>query len=244
MITTRTTMTGSIYLGKEEENIVKAGVTEVSGIEEENPSLKLSTRRWIWYNVQRFPGIHFRDLERKTSTALGALDYHLHVLEKAGLIRSERVGSKVRFFPTSFPQEDQKILGLLRQEVPRRILLSLLEKPTLGNQDLARVLKKSESTVSFHLNKLGDSGAITRVAESDGIHYRVVGKERLLYLLITYYSSFLDKLVDRFVASMKGLRLTFNPSEAKVLPKEVSNEIYLDNSAINRTGKVETDWIY
>jgi DNA-binding transcriptional ArsR family regulator len=190
----------------------------VGGVGDE--SLELSTRRWIWENIQRFPGIHFRELERKTALAHGALEYHLGVLEKAGVINAEKVAANIRYFPAEVPQDDQKTLGVLRQEIARRILVSLLERPSLGNQDLARILKKSPSTVSFHLNKLEENGLINRVIESGDLRYRIVEKDRVIRLLVVYRSSFLDRLVDRFVTSWEAETLYKVGAQPKTTPSD------------------------
>ena len=52
-------------------------------------ALALETRRKLFDEIRAFPGIHFRELRRRTGLAIGSLQYHLDVLCKARLVRAE-----------------------------------------------------------------------------------------------------------------------------------------------------------
>ena len=62
-------------------------------------ALALETRRKLFEEIRRFPGIHFRELKRRTGLAIGSLQYHLDVLCKTRLVRAEKRGKFVRYFP-------------------------------------------------------------------------------------------------------------------------------------------------
>ena len=44
--------------------------------------LALGVRREIFELIKQSPGLHFREIKRRTNLAIGALQYHLNVLEK------------------------------------------------------------------------------------------------------------------------------------------------------------------
>ncbi|MDD5502941.1 MAG: hypothetical protein PHH26_05700, partial [Candidatus Thermoplasmatota archaeon] len=60
--------------------------------EEGERALELEARRRIYDQIRAIPGIHFRDLQRKSRASTGVLDYHLHYMESRGLIRSAPEG--------------------------------------------------------------------------------------------------------------------------------------------------------
>ncbi|HLC76566.1 MAG TPA: winged helix-turn-helix transcriptional regulator, partial [archaeon] len=55
-----------------------------------NGHLDLEVRRRIYDCIVGSPGLHFREIQRRTNLATGSLDYHLHFLHKNGIIRTER----------------------------------------------------------------------------------------------------------------------------------------------------------
>src|SRR3989338_9240214 len=91
--------------------------------------LALGVRREIFELIKQCPGLHFREIKRRTNLAIGALQYHLNVLEKNNFVRSEKKGKFTRYFLFSSQEtvQDQGTLSLLRDENIRKISLFLLE---------------------------------------------------------------------------------------------------------------------
>ena len=79
-------------------------------------ALELGTRRRIFEHVRRFPGTHFREILRALALQPGELEYHLHTLEKARILRAQDEGGRRRYFVAAeVPHPDHAVLGLLRQ---------------------------------------------------------------------------------------------------------------------------------
>lgn len=95
--------------------------------------------------------------------------------------------------------EDKRIMPLLRQETPRRIILFLLEHPESIHKDVCHHVKKAPSTISFHIKKLVEAGIIEEISRGKEKAYVVRSPEKVASLLSTYKSTFLDKAVDKFV---------------------------------------------
>src|SRR5574341_1409095 len=85
--------------------------------------LELDTRRKIYKLVQRYAGCHFREIERKSGLSTGSIKYHLDYLTRYHLIKQEKEGNTLRYFPNNFQPQNIKLLGLLRQKSVRDILL-------------------------------------------------------------------------------------------------------------------------
>ena len=61
-------------------------------------ALELDSRRKIYEQVEKVPGIHFRELSRRLKIPTGVIEYHLRYLETHELIVSRREGRYKRYF--------------------------------------------------------------------------------------------------------------------------------------------------
>ena len=61
--------------------------------------MALEARKAVMSQVERQPGIHFRDLLRLSRLGSGTVHYHLYVLEREGFITCRRDGVVKRFYP-------------------------------------------------------------------------------------------------------------------------------------------------
>ncbi|VVB53603.1 Winged helix-turn-helix DNA-binding protein [uncultured archaeon] len=162
--------------------------------------LELDVRRKIYEEIVKSPGLHVRELQRRVNIAYGALQYHLSFLVKHNLVAEEKGVEYSRFFPTEFKSiRERELMSLLRQESIRRILLHLLNTPAARNKELAEGVGLSPSTVSWHISKLTEVGAVVQENKGGDVLFRVSEPEVVTRLLVTYKSSFLDTIVDRFV---------------------------------------------
>ena len=164
-------------------------------------ALALATRRKLFDEIKRFPGIHFRELRRRTNLAIGSLQYHLDVLCKARLVKAEKKGKYLRYFPViNEPSREEKdILALLREPNVRKLVLFLANKKRATNKQLAKFLGVSASTVSFHINKLLSARIVTKHRKGKKTYFALTNPKWVRELIISYRKSFLDELVDSFV---------------------------------------------
>ena len=160
----------------------------------------LDTRKGLFQTILRFPGLHFRELQRKTGLAPGSLQYHLSILEKLKVVRGERIGEHLRFYPIDLSAEERILLGLLRQHNIRRIVLCLLTRSNVGYKEFMSELGLSASTISWYLRRLEQSQLIACRRIGGESSYRLLREEEVVRILVAYRQSFLDRLVDRFVS--------------------------------------------
>lgn len=163
--------------------------------------IELNTRRRIYEQINKSPGIHFRELERRLKLAVGSLQYHLQYLEKKKLIVASNDDDYLRYFVTdkNLSKNERKILSLLRRSSCRHILIQLLNNPDLNNKDLSLAVGLSPSTVSWNLNKLVEAEIIKREKIGRISRFTIVDPSKVTELLISYKESFLDTLVDGFI---------------------------------------------
>lgn len=117
-------------------------------------------RRLIHDTVAARRGITFRALQRATAVANGQLNYHLFVMESAGIIRSERFGrNRVVMEPETHPVEAH-LAVVLADDSMRRIAAHIRTKqPDLGDLVQSELDHGvSRSTTLGRVRKLQEGG--------------------------------------------------------------------------------------
>ena len=93
----------------------------------------------------------------------GTLTYHLTVLERNGLVVSERDGLLKRFYPRDFRIPRGKFYPKPVQET----MLNMIEmRPGLSQSELARALDLKRQIVNYHARLLRQAGLVE--ARQDG----------------------------------------------------------------------------
>jgi predicted transcriptional regulator len=131
------------------------------------------------------PGAHFSKIRDDLKLGTGETQYHLERLAEDDVVESRRDGDYRRFFPAGrFTEFQQVLLGFLRRETPRGLVLALLRDPDASAGDIADGLDVSRPTVSKYASKLDDAGVISR---DDG--YALADPETTLLLVVRYADS-------------------------------------------------------
>lgn len=155
--------------------------------------------------VQRYPGVHLREIRRRLDIPIGTLDYHLYRLGKQGLVSVRFQDGYKCCYPETPPgtgtpisSEDQLFLSLLRQPVPRAVLLELyLEGPT-SPAGLRRAIDATASNLSYFLNRLEAAKVIVRTGQGKERTVRLVDAKGIHRVLLAY-PPLPDAPVDRFI---------------------------------------------
>jgi len=176
-------------------------------MEEAPEALNLESRNRVYKIIEESPGLHFRELQRRSGLAVGALQYHLDTLQKNHLIRVEKQGRFNRYFSVRGIQlgEQEKTISILRQESARKIVIFLLQKKQANNFDIAEAVQLSASTVSWHLSKLVESGVVSEKRSGKQKMFFITSPRETAQLLVSYKKTFLDALVDNFVETWQAL---------------------------------------
>jgi predicted transcriptional regulator len=151
--------------------------------------------------VNEIPGIRYRELLRMTGLSNGVLSYHLRFLDNTGRIRVNRVNNRVtRYFSYEVSIQESSVIGLLRQETTRKIIMYILEKETCGFSDIVLHTRKVASTISWHMARL-KAANIIKVRKQNEYTYCEIGMDRLILqdLLSKYKTDFTEKVIDNYV---------------------------------------------
>ena len=115
--------------------------------------------------IEMVPGVHYRRLKETINLGNGTCVYHLHRLEKEGLIRSEKDGLFKRFYPVPQKGRGKSILAL--SEIRQRIVKILQESPGLSLTEISYLLEEDVQKIDYHLKKLESEGIVLKKKESD-----------------------------------------------------------------------------
>lgn len=163
-------------------------------------ALSLDSRRKIYDLIEENPGLHFREIERRTGIAVGSLQYHLGFLEKKHLIKVFRQGKFLRYYSVKESVVEEKAeMAFLRKPSARKIILFLLEKKKANNLDIARKVELSPSTTSWHLEQLVKEQVIGKEKRGRESFFYLIKPNEITSLLVEHKTSFVDLLVDNFV---------------------------------------------
>jgi predicted transcriptional regulator len=161
---------------------------------------ELEHQRKIYEAIDNNPGIHFRELSRITNIQIGVLEYHLDRLEKSELIISKIDGKYRRYYASNtHSPEERYLLGILRQDIPRKIVIIILEKKLVSAKDINKELKLTNASLAYYLKKLLKYKIIAYRVENDEKLYFSKSPEKIANVLIKYRRTFIDKLIDSFV---------------------------------------------
>jgi predicted transcriptional regulator len=155
--------------------------------------------------VQRYPGVHLREIRRRLAMPIGTLDYHLYQLGKRGLIAIRFQGGYKCCYPERpvgegppIPENEKLLLAFLRQELPRSILLHLyLEGPTPPAR-LGEAIATTGPNLSYFLRKLEAAGILVREGLGKRRIVRLLDPKRIHEILL-HYPPLPESPVDRFV---------------------------------------------
>jgi len=163
--------------------------------------LELESRKRIFECVRSNPGLHFREIQRRTGLSIGVLDYNLDYMVRRGLVTVTKREGFSRYFPGGgIGADKQRILSCLRQEIPRGIVLYLLRHPGATHGEPLENFTISGGTLSYHVKKLVSKGVVKAERRGRESHLTVLDPDKVADLLIVYRRTFLDTLVDEFVS--------------------------------------------
>ncbi|MHA1379220.1 MAG: winged helix-turn-helix transcriptional regulator [Candidatus Helarchaeota archaeon] len=138
--------------------------------------LEQNTRSRIYNLIMQDEGIHLREVCRKLNKKMGVIQYHINVLERAGLISSIKDGRYRRFFVNDNHNSNGKrnlIISALKREPTYKILKIILENKKVYHNKLANLLNISSQAITWHIKRL-------KVYEL--IDFEKVGKQKIYFI--------------------------------------------------------------
>jgi len=170
------------------------------------PEIEVENRKKIYELIEEFPGLHMREIKRRTDMSMNLVRYHLDQLKKYGVVEEVEEGEYKRYYPKEGERrvdfEDKRYLALLREEIPLSVVVYLLsEGEPVSHSDIKEELDIAASTLSYHLKKMRKKGLL----EKQGRQYWLSEPEEISNLLVKYEPP--KDVIDEFIDLWESLSL-------------------------------------
>jgi predicted transcriptional regulator len=163
--------------------------------------LELESRKRIYEYLIANPGVHLRRIGQALGMSTGMLSYHLGVLEREELVKSEAARHRRRYFLAQAYRPDQRlVVALLRERVPRRVLIELATYGQRSFADLLHATGVTKSTLSYHLSKVVASGVVFRGRRERESVFSLRDGAGVTDLILGCAGSIPDEALGRFVS--------------------------------------------
>jgi len=123
-------------------------------------------RRLLLDLVAAQPGIHFKELQRRSQLANGTLVHHVAMLEKAGRLTAHRSSGYTCYFLAGTRPEQRKAAPAVKAVGAAALLAAVQSQPGLTMAEAASAAGLQPSTVSYHARRLEAGGLLA--IERDG----------------------------------------------------------------------------
>ncbi|MEF8832979.1 MAG: ArsR family transcriptional regulator [Candidatus Thermoplasmatota archaeon] len=168
--------------------------------------IEVENRKKIYQLIEEFPGLHMREIKRRTDLSMNLVRYHLEQLKKYEVVEEVEEDEYKRYYPKEGERrvdfEDKRYLALLREEIPLSIVVYLLsEGEPVSHGDIKEELGMAASTLSYHLKKMRKKGLI----EKEGREYWLTEPGEISNLLVKYEPP--KDVVDEFIDLWESLSL-------------------------------------
>ena len=146
------------------------------------------TRKNIYELISTNPGLYLSEIAEKLSMRVSLAEYHLTYLERNNVITTIKEEGYRRYYIESQEPgaQERKILGLLRQEMPLKIVLLLLKHKNLQHKKFLDYFDVAPSTLSYHLNKLLKLGVIEVNTYGKEKGYSIKNRRAVIGFLTSY----------------------------------------------------------
>ncbi len=154
----------------------------------------MNSRSIIINIVNKIPGIRYKELQRVTKMPNGTLSYHIDMLTKDGIVRVRRDAGSTRLFPVTMDEYTAEIISLLKDDIRLKIVKHLL-KGSATYQELHKVVNRSFSTLTWHLDKLINANVVY-VKNTIGINEYYIRDPELINDIIKEHLDIVDNFID------------------------------------------------
>jgi len=155
----------------------------------------------ILKTVEENPGLHFREIQRRTLCANGQLQYHLYQLERDGILVRKVDGKITRYFSNeSGTVMERNLLFHLRNR-DSLYLISKLLRGDIREADLMG--KKGNRKFLDRMNLLVKDGIVKKTGTGDQATFSLTDVDYIKNVLKRFRESFLDTLALNLFSLLK-----------------------------------------
>jgi predicted transcriptional regulator len=118
-------------------------------------------RQQLLQLIEAQPGIHFKEMARRTGLPNGSLVHHLETLRRGGQVVARPAGGYTLYFlGAHVPAGSAESASALKADGARKILDLVRQQPGLSSADVAARCGLQPSTVTYHVQRLQAAGLL------------------------------------------------------------------------------------
>lgn len=157
------------------------------------------TKSFLLGIISENPGIWYREIQRLTGMSNGTLTHHLRVLEEAGRVKVQRVDhlGKTRYYSMAVSDEETRIIGCAKNSTAKEMMFLMLEREYCTFSELVEGVKRSPSTVSWHMKRLVAANVV-KVRNGEFSLYSLSDRNKVLDVLSKYKESLVDAAANNY----------------------------------------------
>ncbi|MFO1534448.1 MAG: winged helix-turn-helix transcriptional regulator [Thermoplasmatota archaeon] len=132
-------------------------------------------RQQLLQLIEAQPGIHFKEMARRTGLPNGSLVHHLETLRRGGQVVARPAGGYTLYFlGAHVPAGSAEAASALKADGARRILELVRQQPGLSSADVAARCGLQPSTVTYHVQRLQAAGLLTGLRDGRAVRLHPV----------------------------------------------------------------------
>lgn len=148
-------------------------------------------KQQILQTVEKNPGIHFREVQRRLNCSSTTLNHHIQALD----VKERNIRGYRRFYPQDVSREMERPLAALNHDVRGLMLYQM--QGGISQKELVENFDLSKSTVSSHLKVMREDGLIDE--EKDGRSKKLFPSDESWKALNGYATQLLDEVSEGFI---------------------------------------------
>jgi predicted transcriptional regulator len=117
------------------------------------------------------PGIHYNLILKRSNLQSGQLQWHLNILSQYGVIKKEKFGRYLVFYPAIYDETIKKNENIfIKSPTTMKIYNIIKEEPGICSSTIAKMLKLQRNSVKYHIDKLLTENYISSVQKGRKNH--------------------------------------------------------------------------
>lgn len=147
--------------------------------------------------ISENPGIHFREIQRISSMAVGQAEYHLYQLERSEKVMIREDGKNRRYFiPDQGSLLDRKIIFYLRGPYSSSVIQSLIRQGELEDRAVVKGRRSKQEKIREAIGNMEKDGVILRNFVDGVEHLALADRNRVIKILKKYRKGFIGTLEE------------------------------------------------
>lgn len=137
-------------------------------------------RARLYEAVRESPGTFPTALAERLDVHRSTARYHLRVLARTGLVTEHAVDGRRRYVATDSTAAERVLASFDEGTTAAKVIEVLATEGTASVSDVAAAVDRSPGTVTYHLDRLEESGAVVRERDGQAVENRLTAEIRPL----------------------------------------------------------------